>query len=59
MITTPTEPVRIANLPHHYHAMVRGIKHDDHFLYECVNMGVPLRILQEGNISLATILSAT
>ena len=42
-LTTPTEAARVANLPHDYQKMVRGIKHDDHFLYECVNMGVPLR----------------
>ena len=42
-LTTPTEAVRVANLPHDYQKMVRGIKHDDHFLYECVNMAVPLR----------------
>ena len=42
-LTTPTEAVRVANLPHDYLDTVKSIKVDGHFSYECVNMGVPLR----------------
>ena len=43
-LTTPTETVRMASLPHTYLNWVRGFDRRDTFLRECVNNGVPLRM---------------
>ena len=42
-MTTPREAVRIASLPESYLDTVRTIDADDSFLFQCVNMGVPVR----------------
>ena len=42
-LTTPIECVRLASLPDEYLNMIRDIDEDDTFLFQCVNMGVPLR----------------
>ena len=41
-LTTPIESVRVALLPDSYLPWVRTFDKDDKFLFECVNMGVPI-----------------
>ena len=42
-LTVPVETVRVGSLPKSYLNLVESFDSSDHFLHECVNMGVPLR----------------